>query len=115
MFALNFYSDIYLDVLRTNRKSVTIRLGDKRFKYREGEIVWITTGQRFGRRQKLYSAIIDRVEVKAIADLSRREIERENPEFRSSEDVCVLLSRIYNERISPEHLVSVIHFSPVDE
>jgi hypothetical protein len=115
MFAINFYSDLYMDVLRSHRKTVTIRLGDKRFKYREGEIVWITVGQRFGRRQKLYAAIIDRVEVKTITELSRREVERENPEFRSTDDVCALLSRIYNERISPEHLISVIHFSPVDE
>ncbi len=115
MFAINFYSDLYLDVLRTNRKSLTIRLGDKTDKYREGEIVWITVGQRFGRRQKLYSAIIDRVEVKAICDLSKREVERENPEFRSPEDVQALMSRIYNEKISQEHLVSVVHFSVVDE
>lgn len=115
MFALNFYSDLYLDVLRTNRKSLTIRLGDKTHKYREGEIVWITVGQRFGRRQKLYAAIIDRVDVKTLSELSRREIEKENPEFRTCEDVQQLLSRVYNEQISQEHLVSIIHFSPIDE
>lgn len=115
MYALNFYSDLYLDILRSNRKCVSIRLGDKSDKYRAGEIIWVTVGQRFGRRQKLYSAIIDRVDVKAISDLSPREIEKENPEFRSPQDVCVLLSRIYGERISPEHLVSVVHFSRVDE
>jgi hypothetical protein len=115
MYALNFYSDLYLDVLRSNRKSVTIRLGDKSDKYRSGEIVWVTIGQRFGRRQKLYSAIIDKVDVKAIADLSPREIERENPEFRSQDDVVSLLSRIYGEKVSPEHLVSVVHFSPIDD
>ena len=115
MYAINFYSDLYLDILRTNRKTLTIRLGDKSEKYHSGEVVWITTGQRFGRRQKLYSAIIDRVEVKAIAQLSPREVERENPEFRSPEDVANLLSRIYGERITVDHSVSVIHFSPVDE
>lgn len=115
MQALNFYSDLYLDVLRNNRKSVTIRLGDKAHKYREGEIVWVTVGQRFGRRQKLYAAIIDRVELKTISELSPRDVERENPEFRTSDDVVNLLTRIYGERISPEHLVSVVHFSRVDE
>ena len=50
MYAINFYSDLYLDYLRTNRKSLTIRLGDKTEKYKDGEIVWITVGQRFGRR-----------------------------------------------------------------
>src|SRR3954469_20607055 len=80
MFALNFYSDLYGDILRNNRKTVTIRLGDKSEKYKTGMIVWITVGPRFGRRQKLYSAILDRVEVKTIAELSPRDIERESPE-----------------------------------
>ena len=115
MFALNFYSDLYMDILRTNRKSVTIRLGDKSLKYRPGEIVWVTVGQRFGRRTKLYSAIIDRVDVKTLSELSPRELERENPTFQSPQDVANLLSRIYGERISTEHLVSVVHFSRVEE
>ena len=115
MYAINFYSDLYLDYLRTNRKSLTIRLGDKTEKYRDGEIVWITVWQRFGRRQKLFSAIIDRVDVETIAELSPREIERENPEFRAAADVSALLSRIYGETVTTEHLVTVVHFSPIDE
>ena len=115
MYAINFYSDLYLDYLRTNRKSLTIRLGDKSEKYKDGEIVWITVGQRFGRRQKLFSAIIDRVDVKTIAELSPREIERENPEFRTDADIASLLSRIYGESVTTEHLITVVHFSPIDE
>jgi len=115
MFALNFYTDLYGDVLRNNRKTVTIRLGDKTDKYRAGQIVWITIGPRFGRRQKLYSAILDRVEVKQIRELSPRDIERENPEFRTEDDVLAMLSRIYGDLITPEHHVTVIHFSRVDE
>jgi hypothetical protein len=115
MYALNFYSDLYGDVLRNNRKTVSIRLGDKTDKYRTGMIVWVTIGPRFGRRQKLYSAILDRVEVKQIRDLSPRDIERENPEFRSENDVLAMLSRIYGDLITPEHHVTVIHFSRVDE
>jgi hypothetical protein len=115
MYALNFYSDLYVDVLRNNRKTVTIRLGDKSDKYRNGEIVWVTVGQRFGKRQKLYAAIIDRVEVKMISELSPREIEKENPQFRTPDEVAGLLTRIYGEKISTEHLVSVVHFSPVEE
>ena len=115
MYALNFYSDLYGDVLRNHRKTVTIRLGDKSAKYNTGMIVWITIGPRFGRRQKLYSAILDRVEVKRVADLSPRDIERENPEFRTQDDVMDMLSRIYGDLITPEHRVTVIYFSRVDE
>lgn len=115
MFALNFYSDLYGDVLRNHRKTVTIRLGDKSDKYKTGMIVWVTVGPRFGRRQKMYSAILDRVEVKKISDLSPRDIERENPEFRTQDEVIEMLSRIYGELITPEHRITVIYFSRVDE
>lgn len=115
MFALNFYSDLYGDVLRNNRKTVTIRLGDKSDKYKTGMIVWVTVGPRFGRRQKLYSAILDRVEVKKIADLSPRDIERENPEFRTHDEVIEMMSRIYGDLITPDHHVTVIYFSRVDD
>lgn len=115
MFALNFYSDLYGDILKNNRKTATIRLGDKSAKYQTGMIVWITIGPRFGRRQKLYSAIIDRVEVKKISELSPRDVERENPEFRSSDEVISLLSRVYGGFVTPEHLVTVVYFSRVDE
>ncbi len=115
MYALNFYSDLYGDVLKNSRKTVTIRLGDKSDKYRTGMIVWVTIGPRFGRRQKLYSAILDRVEVKTIDDLSPRDIERENPEFRSQDDVIGMLSRIYGDLITPTHTVTVVYFSRVDE
>lgn len=115
MYALNFYSDLYGDVLRNNRKTVTIRLGDKGAKYDAGMIVWITVGPRFGRRQKLFAAILDRVEVKTVAELSPRDIERENPEFRNHDDVLGLLGRVYGELITPNHTVTVIHFSRVDE
>lgn len=115
MYALNFYSDLYEEALRTGRKSATIRLGDKSDKYRDGMIVWITLGARFSRRTKLYTAILDRVEVKTIEELSPRDIERENPEVRTQDEVIALLSRIYGEFITPQHLVTIIYFSRVDE
>ena len=115
MFALNFYSELYGDLLSNNRKTATIRLGDKSAKYEAGMICWVTVGPRFGRRQKLYSAILDRVEVKPIKDLSPRDVERENPELRSHDEVVGLLTRIYGEFVTPAHLCTVIYFSRVDE
>jgi len=115
MYALNFYSDLYGDVLRNSRKTVTIRLGDKTDKYKTGMLVWVTVGPRFSRRQKLYTAILDRVEVKTIRDLSPRDIEREHPEFRGEGDGVAMLSRIYGDFITPDDLVTVIYFSRVDE
>ncbi len=115
MFALNFYSEFYEEVLKNGRKTVSIRLGDKTDKYRSGMIVWVTVGPRFARRQKLFTDILDRVEVKTIDQLSPREIQKENPEFRTNEDVVHLLRRIYSDDIYVEDTVTVIHFSPISE
>lgn len=115
MFALNFYSELYEDILHKGRKTVTVRLGDKSDKYRAGMVVWITVGPRYGRKQKLYCAVLDKVEVKQISELTPRDIERENPEFRTHDDVIGMLSRIYGEFITPHHVATVITFSRVDE
>lgn len=116
MYALNFYSEFYEEVLRNGRKTVTIRLGDKSDKYKSGMLAWVTVGPRFGRRQKLFTAIVDRVEVKTIDALSPREIQKENPEFRTTEDLLHLLKRIYSaDDLSVEDTVTVIHFSPITE
>jgi len=115
MFALNFYAEYYEEVLKNGRKTVTIRMGDKSAKYQSGMVVWVTVGPRFARRQKLFTAILDRVEVKTIDQLSPREIQKENPEFRTAEDLVHLLKRIYSDDISVEDTVTVIHFSPVSE
>lgn len=115
MFALNFYAELYDELLRAGRKTATIRLGDKTDKYQEGMVVWVTIGPRFGRRQKLYSAILDRVECKRISELSPRDIERENPEIRSQDEMISFLSRVYGEFITPAHNVTVLYFSRIEE
>ena len=115
MFALNFYPELYADALMRGRKSATIRLGDKSDKYRSGQVVWITAGRKYQVRQKLFTAVIDDVTVKKVGDLDIREVEKENLEFRSPEDVMTLLSRIYDQILTPLDTVSIISFSPVRE
>jgi hypothetical protein len=115
MYAINFYTSLYEDMLVRGRKTATIRLGDKTGKYTPGELIWITVGQRYGRRRKLFTAIIDAVAVKPLADLTPRELERENPEMRTHEELCKFLSVIYDRPVLPEHVITIIHFSPVSE
>ncbi len=115
MFALNFYPELYADALMRGRKSATIRLGDKSDKYKSGGIVWITVGRKYQVRQKLFAAVIDDVVVKKVGDLDKREVEKENLEFRSNEDVMTLLSRIYDMVVTPFEVVTIISFSPVRE
>ena len=115
MLAINFYTSLYEDMLVRGRKTATIRLGDKSDKYEPGQLVWITVGQRFGRRRKLFTAIIDAVSVKPISEVTPRELDRENPEMRTHEELSRFLSMIYDRPVIGEHMVTVIHFSPVTE
>ena len=115
MFALNFYSPLFIDQLRKGRKTTTIRLGDKRDKYVRGQLVWVTVGHRHGPRQRLFTAIIDDVAVKRVGDLTQREIERDNPEFRLVEDTRQFLAHIYSRDITDDAEVTVVHFSEVIE
>ncbi len=115
MFALNFYSSVFTQALRDGRKTLTIRLGDKRDKYQEGQLVWVTVGTRFGTKQRIFTAMIDRVEVKALREVTPREIERENPATREHADLIEFLSKIYNRTIDAGDSVTVIHFSRVTE
>lgn len=115
MFALNFYHDLYGEALKKGRKSATIRLGDKSDKYQTGQVVWVTVGQRYARRKKLFCAIIDNVEVKTCGELSPRDVQRENPEFRNPEEAIALLAKIYGRDVLPEDICTVIYFSPIDE
>ena len=84
-FALNFYSPVVEAQLRSHRKTATIRLGDKSRKYQKGMIVSVLVGARYGPRQHVFDAVIDKVEVKQLSELSPREIEHDNPEVRRTE------------------------------
>ncbi|MBW8059909.1 MAG: ASCH domain-containing protein [Solirubrobacterales bacterium] len=115
MYVLNFYSTIFVDQLKRGRKTATIRLGDKAAKYERGQVVWITVGFRHSPREKIFAAVIDDVEVKRIADLSPRDIEHDNPEFRRLEDEVKFLEQIYGRSISTDDIVTVIRFSQIIE
>ncbi len=113
MYALNFYSPIVADQLRSHRKTATIRLGDKSGKYRKGMVVQVLTGVRFSPREKVFDAVIDKVEVKTLGELSPREIEHDNPEIRRPDEMARFLSQLYNREVSSEDTVTVIHFSEI--
>ena len=112
-YSLNFYSAVFIDQLKRGRKTATIRLGDKSRKYQRGHVVWITVGQQHSPREKIFAAVIDDVEVKKVSDLSPRDIEHDNPEFRRPEETMQFLEQIYGRSISEEDVVTVIRFSQI--
>ena len=113
MYALNFYSPMVADQLRSGRKSATIRLGDKSSKYRKGMVVQVLCGVRFGARERVFEAVIDKVEVKSLAELSPREIEHDNPEIRRTDEMASFLGQLYNRDVTDDDTVTVIHFSEI--
>ncbi len=115
LLALNFYSPLFIDQLKRGRKTATIRLGNKSGKYQRSQVVWVTVGSRHSRREKIFSAVIDEVEVKRLSELSPRDIERDNPEFRRVEETRDFLEKIYDRPIEEDAIVTVVHFSQIIE
>ena len=112
-FALNFYNPAVAEQLRTGRKTATIRLGDKSSKYRKGMIVTVLCGARYGQRERIFDAVIDKVEVKALSELSPREVEHDNPQIRRVDEMVWFLSQLYNREVSENDIVTVIRFSQI--
>jgi len=112
-YALNFYNPAVAEQLRSSRKTATIRLGDKSAKYRKGMIVTVLCGARYGQRERIFDAVIDKIEVKALGDVSPREIEHDNPELRRTDELARFLSQLYNREVSEDDIVTVIRFSQI--
>jgi len=112
---LNFYSTVFADQMKRGRKTATIRLGDKRSKYRKNQVVMVTVGYQYSPREKVFHAVIDNVEVKRIKDLSPRDIEHDNPEFRRTEELVHFLEQIYGREVGLEDTVTVVRFSQIVE
>ena len=115
MYVLNFYSPVFVDQLKRGRKTATIRLGDKSSKYRKGEVVLITVGFQHAPREKIFEAVIDAVDVKRVRDLSPRDIEHDNPEFRRLEETVHFLEQIYGREVAEDDTVTIVRFSAILE
>ena len=115
LLVLNFFSPAFIDQLKRGRKTATIRLGDKSRKYQRGQVVWITVGYQHSPREKIFAAVIDSVEVKPLKELSPREIEHDNPEFRRLEETLQFLQQIYRREVGPEDLCTIVNFSQIVE
>jgi hypothetical protein len=113
VFVLNFYSPIFVDQLKRGRKTATIRLGDKSTKYRKGEVVLVTVGFQHSPRERIFEAVIDSVEVKPVRELSPRDIEHDNPEFRRLDETVHFLEQIYGREIGHDDTVTIVRFSAI--
>jgi len=106
---------VFADQLRRGRKTATIRLGDKSHKYRKNDCVLVTIGYQYSPRERIFQAVIDSVEVKRMRDLSPRDIEHDNPEFRRVEELMSFLQQIYDRPVDLDDVVTVVRFSQIVE
>ncbi|MGA2469515.1 MAG: ASCH domain-containing protein [Solirubrobacteraceae bacterium] len=113
MEVLNFYSTIFADQLKRGRKTATIRLGDKSHKYRKSQVVLVTIGYQHSPREKIFDAVIDQVDVMRLRELSPRDIEHDNPEFRRHEELMKFLEQIYGRDVTLDDIVTVVRFSQI--
>jgi hypothetical protein len=115
VFVLNFYSPVFIDQLKRGRKTATIRLGDKSAKYRKGEVVLVTVGFQHAPRERIFEAVIDGVEVKRVSELSPRDVEHDNPEFRRLDETVHFLEQIYGRKVEQDDVVTVVRFSQISD
>ena len=113
MMALNFQAEKHAKMLADRTKRCTVRLGDVSAQFPENSIVWITTGERGEQKQKLYTAFLDKVRVKTMGTLTSTDLDNQNPEINSREELIADFERIYKRRILMEDTVTVIYFTEV--
>jgi hypothetical protein len=76
-------------------------------------VVRVLCGVRFSPREHVFDAVIDKVEVKTLGELSPREIEHDNPEIRRPDEMASFLGQLYNRDVEADALVTVIRFSQI--
>ena len=79
----------------------------------KGMIVQVLCGNRYSPRERIFDAVIDKVEVKALGELSPREIEHDNPELRRVDELAHFLSQLYNRDVGSDDVITLIRFSQI--
>ena len=59
----------------------------------------VTVGFQHSPRERIFEAVIDSVEVKRVSELSPRDIEHDNPEFRRLDETVHFLEQIYGRKV----------------
>jgi hypothetical protein len=77
--------------------------------------VLITIGFQHSPRERIFEAVIDSVDVKQVRDLSPRDIEHDNPEFRRLDETVHFLEQIYGRPVEREDTVTVVRFSQISD
>ena len=75
----------------------------------------MTVGFQHSPRERIFEAVIDAVEVKRVSELSPRDIEHDNPEFRRLDETVHFLEQIYGRKVAEDDAVTVVRFSQISD
>jgi len=114
MFALNFISPHNEKLLTARQKTATIRPGDLRDMYPEYSMVWITYGNKYGQKRKLYEAMIDRTIVKKFSEITIAELRHQNPELKTVGELIEVFESVYEKKFLLDDFATIIHFTEVE-
>ena len=70
----------------------------------------VTVGFQHSPRERIFEAVIDGVEVKQVRDLSPRDIEHDNPEFRRVDETVHFLEQIYGRPVALEDALTELSY-----
>ncbi len=59
--------------------------------------------------------MVDGVDVKPVQDLSPRDVEHDNPEFRRVDETVHFLEQIYGRSVEQDDIVTVVRFSAISD
>lgn len=113
MMALNFKDPKHREMLMARSKNCTVRLGDVSNLYPENSVVWITVGKTGETKEFLYRAFLDKVRVKTMGTLSSIDLEHQNPEITTNEELMKNFTQIYKRQITADDVVTVIYFTEI--
>lgn len=92
-----------------------MRLGGIHDKYPESSLIWVTTGKKLEPKRKLFTAFIDRSQVNTMGYLTSKDLDHQNPNIKTHEDLITDFEWIYQKRITMDDAVTVIYFSEIAE
>jgi hypothetical protein len=78
-------------------------------------VVLVTVGFQHSPRERIFEAVVDAVEVKKVSELSPRDIEHDNPEFRRLDETTHFLEQIYGRKVDSDDVVTVVRFSQISD
>lgn len=107
MKQLNLYP-YYEELIRSKKKTTTVRLGNNKKKYNVGDAISITVGWNEIDEKKINQGVIVDVKIKKINELNDTDLIGESPDCLSKDSVKYVISSIYRKVVTEDDYVTII-------